>query len=337
MTDFSRKFPIDCLTHSVLEENPWFTDLLSRWHPAGDALNIRQGDTEDVLARARVKNKGQFQHLRVAFRGGYMNFYCGGQSIAEVRFVRKKLRARIHEKYVYGVKGRDERYVTLTSNGVPDFDTGLPVACNSMQEWKSYLDQWISNANGKIEHEKRFVDLVVAHNPNVIDLEMGLPAYIPEERRAPRMDLVALEPDGDGWRVVLWEVKRVGDDRARCKGDNQPEVLEQLEAYTKWLRYGDHESRVAKAYQTNCDLLVRLHAIAKSAGQDIEELGQGIRAMASGTATSFSIDVKPRLLIVYDENDKSFIEKRHLDKLNCTGLHVKIVKSLNDLALCGQS
>jgi hypothetical protein len=45
----------------------------------------------------------------------------------------------------------------------------------------------------------------------------------------------------------------------------------------------------------------------------------------------------PRLLVVYDKNDKSFIEKRHLDKLrDKAGLHVKIVKSLSEVALRGQ-
>jgi hypothetical protein len=37
--------------------------------------------------------------------------------------------------------------------------------------------------------EKRFVDLTMAQNRNVIDLEMGLPAYA-KGQNAPRMDLV---------------------------------------------------------------------------------------------------------------------------------------------------
>ena len=77
MTDFSREFPIQCLTDTVLKENSWFTDLLLRWHPAGDAVKSRTGDGKMVLARESV-NKGKLQNLRVAFRGGYMNFYCGG-------------------------------------------------------------------------------------------------------------------------------------------------------------------------------------------------------------------------------------------------------------------
>ena len=339
MTDFSREFPIKCLTDTVLKENSWFTDLLLRWHPAGDAVNSRLDDGKGLLVRDCVSNKGKFQHLRVAFRGGYMNFYCGGQSIANVSFGRDGLQAKIHEKYVYGVKGRDERYVKLTSKGFPEFETGLPLTCDSVQEWKTYLDQWILNANGKIEHEKRFVDLIVAHNSDVIDLEMGLPAISeqPGKKRAPRMDLVALEPHEGRWRVVLWEVKRVGDGRARCEGDKQPEVLEQLDAYTKWLKHDDHESRVAVAYQKNCRLLVGLHEIASGIRSEIEELGTAVREVAVSDAPPLFVDKKPRLLVVYDKNDKSFIEKRHFVKLRDTGLHVKIVKSLSDLALCGAS
>ncbi|MGD0446048.1 MAG: hypothetical protein ABSA39_19105 [Edaphobacter sp.] len=331
MTDFSREFPINCLTDTVLKKNSWFTDLLFRWHPAGDAVNSRLGDGKAVLARDCV-NKGELQNLRVAFRGGYMNFYCGGQSIAKVEFGRDGLQAKIHEKYVYGCESTGKKYVKLTSKGFLEPGKGQFVPYDDQ-----HLKKWIENANNKVGPEKRFVDLVVAHNPDVIDLEMGLPAYIPEERRAPRMDLVALEPHEGGWRVVLWEVKRVGDGRARCEGDKQPEVLEQLEAYTKWLRYGDHESRVAEAYQNNCGLLVGLHAIAKCVRRDIEELGPGIRAVANSNATPPSIDVKPRLLIIYDKKNESFRENGHFDKLKGAGLRVEAVVSLSELALCGQS
>lgn len=331
MTDFSRKFPIHRLTETVLKENSWLTDLLFRWHPAGDAVNSRLGDGKGVLARDRV-NKGEFQHLRVAFRDEYMNFYCGGQSIAKVEFVRDELRAKIHEKYVYGVKGTGEHYVTLTSKGFPEHGTGRPVAYDSMQEW-------ISNANSKIGREKRFVDLVVAHNSEVIDLEMGLPAYskIPEERRAPRIDLVALEPCEGLWRVASWEAKLVGDGRARCRGNELPEVVDQLRHYTDWLSDSDRAKKVTEAYQNNCRLLVGLHKIVRRIRPDIEQLGSGIRAVAASDASPLLVDKRPRLLMIYDEDDKSFIENGHFDKLKDSGLPVQIVKSLSEVALCGQS
>jgi hypothetical protein len=331
MTDFSREFPIKRLT-DVLKENSWFTDMLSKWYPAGDAVNIRPCDMEGVLVRDRASKKGKFHHLRVAFRKGYMNFYCGGQSIAKIDFGRDGLRAKIHEKYVYGIKEPGKRYVTLTSKGFPERDTRQLVAYDSKQEW-------ISNANTKIGQEKRFVDLIVAHNADVIDLEMGLPAYSkdPKERCAPRIDLLALEPCEGWWRIASWEAKLVGDGRARCSGNELPEVVDQLKHYTDWLSDSARAKSVKEAYQENCRLLVKLHNIARDIRPDIKELGAGILAVAASDAPLPLVDQKPRLLIIYDKDDKSFIENGHLDKLKGAGLRVKTVKSLSDLALCGQS
>jgi hypothetical protein len=330
MTDFSRDFPINCLTDTVLKQNSWFKDLLLRWRPAGDAVNSRLGSGKAVLARDRV-NKGKLQNLRVSFRGGYMNFYCGGQSIARVEFVRDELRAKIHEKYVYGSKHNGQNYVTLTSKSFPEHGPERLVACNSIREW-------ISNANPKIGTEKRFVDFVVAHNSDVIDLEMGLPAYskIPEERSAPRIDLVALEPFEGWWRVALWEAKLVGDGRARSSGNELPKVVGQLKHYTDWLSDTVRASSVAKAYQNNCRLLVGLHAIARLIRPDIEELGPGILAVAASDAPQPLVDIEPRLLILYEKEDKSFRENGHFDKLRGTGLRVEILEGLSDLALCRQ-
>ena len=331
MTDFSRDFPIHHLTEPALKQNSWLTDLLLRWHPAGDAVNSGSGNAEGMLARDRV-NRGELQHLRVAFRGHYMNFYCGGQSIAKVNFGRGGLQAKIHEKYVYGCDGTGRDYITLTSKGLPELGTGQLVPCNSIQGW-------ISNANRKIGPEKRFVDLVVTLNPDVIDLEMGLPAYsmIPKERRAPRIDLVALEPHEGRWRVVLWEAKLVGDGRARCRGNDLPKVVEkQLKPYTDWLSDRGRAKSVAAAYQQNCRLLVDLHAIARRFRPDIEELGPGIRAVGASNATPLSVDIEPRLLIIYDKRNDAFRKHGHFDKLVGAGLHVKMVESLNDVALCGR-
>lgn len=73
-----------------------------------------------------------------------------------------KLQAKIHNKFVFGKRGSDQSYVTLTSDGYPEelgskrlLAYGGP-AC---------LDGWISNANDYRGKEKPFVDLVVARNP----------------------------------------------------------------------------------------------------------------------------------------------------------------------------
>ena len=332
MTVFCREFQLSRLI-PMLDENSWFTYLLSQWRPAGDAVISPLDDTRGVLARDHVKKRGEMEHLRAAFRDNYMNFYCGGQSIAKIDFRGDgPLRAEIHRKYVYGSKdvgqnaAKSNPNVTLTARDLSEIGTEGQVPCGTPQEW-------ISNANNKLGHEKRFIDLIVAHNPNVIDLEMGLPACLPNKKNAPRMDLVALEPHDGGWRVVLWEVKRVGDKRARCKECERPEVLEQLDAYSEWISHEDNERQVAKAYQENCRLLDQLHAIAKGLRRDIEELGEGIQAVAAPSATPPPVDPKPRLMIVYDKNDKSFEGNGHADKLRKAGVHVQLVKNLRDVRL----
>jgi hypothetical protein len=151
--------------------------------------------------------------------------------------------------------------------------------------------------------EKKFVDLVVARNPNVIDLEMGLPAYStsPKERRAIKMDLVALESTDHGWQIVFWEAKLADDSRARCRGEvepgRKPEVLKQLADYTNWLRHENNCELVAREYKNTCGLLVELHKIVKRFNPGIQELGAGIQAVAADSTQPLLVDLEPRLLI----------------------------------------
>jgi hypothetical protein len=299
---FGRTFEIDLLTPEVLESNGWLGDLLSRWHPSG-AVGGASGE-----------------HLRLAVRNGYLNFYRAGQSVAKVEFAGGTLRAKIHKKYVFGDDGEGQTYVTLTSAGFMD-SAGRPTPYTP-----HHLREWIKNASGKAGREKHFVDEVIGFNPNIVDVEMGLPAYS-AERRAPRMDLVDIEPIGDRWQVVFWEAKLVGDGRARCSGDGLPKVVtEQMSDYVRWLSHENHRDLVANAYQRTCRRLVGLHAIAKRYRPDIEELGVGIRSLAADGSLLPLVDIQPRLLIDNRNPDDRFLANGHLKKLRTSGgLHVQMV------------
>lgn len=309
MSTFGRKFKLERLTEAALEKNVWLCDLLSSWEPPGEFIGETSSRTEE-------------HHLRLAIRNGYINFYRAGQSVARVCFDRNKfLQAKIHNKYVFrGAIGQE--YITLSSTGFrePGKEELIPYDCG-------HLGEWISNANFYVDNEKCFVDEVVSRNPNVIDLEMGLPAYLEakEERRAPRMDLVALEPAGKSWRLVFWEAKRVGDSRLRSR--SEPKVLGQFLKYTRWLSEKGHEELVAQAYQCNCRLLVALHAIAKQHQPGLRELGPGIRFIAANSTPA--IDKKPRLLIdARDDKHRygSFVNNGHLEKLKKQGITIQLVR-----------
>jgi hypothetical protein len=117
-------------------------------------------------------------------------------------------------------------------------------------------------------------------------------------------------------------------------GSELPEVVDQLKHYTDWLSDSARVRSVAKGCQENCRLLVELHKIARRIRPEIQELGAGILAVAASPAPPPLVDIKPRLLVIYDKKDETFIKNGHFDKLRRAGLQVKIVKSLSDLALC---
>jgi hypothetical protein len=323
MSTFRREFPVARLDAAVLDRAPWFVDMLRAWRPAGDALD------RAVVEKAPTVGD-PLQHLRVAIRDGYLNVYCGGQSIGSVSLVRGALQSSIHHKYLGLPQPSAGHYLTVRSGGVPD-----ATRLTKPYEGAEQLRRWMSNACAYVGDEKRFVDGLVANNPNVIDLEAGLPA-IGDDRTAPRMDLVALEPFGAGWRVVFWEAKLASNGEARCSGDAAPKVVGQLARYTDWLRQPGHCEIVAAAYQETCRLLVGLHAIARGLNPQIGPLGDGIVAVAAEGAPLPCIDDRPRLVIDDRGENRTFVRNGHLDKLRgpC-GVWVQDVTHDGELVLVG--
>ena len=160
MSSFARAFPVRSLTDEEIEGNPWFVDLLRFWRPAGDAL----------VSKGRVAEEDL--RLRLAIRDGCVNFYRSGQSVAKVDLDSGgKLQALIHNKYVNGRASNGQHYLRVTSAGVSSRKMNIEEAYGGTEEMR----RWIANANDHAGREKKFVDLVVARNPNTIDLEMALP------------------------------------------------------------------------------------------------------------------------------------------------------------------
>jgi hypothetical protein len=329
MSTFGRTFAIEKITGQVLEENPWFKDMLRDWRPAGDAVQRDMTEAHKLISSGQRLEEDPGR-LRLAIRNDYLNLYRGGQSVAKIGFGSGGcLQARIHTKYVHGETGGSHTYVTLTSAGLPDQETRKLRDYGGLAE----LEGWVANANQHVGKEKRFVDMIVARNPDTIDLEMALPAYS-KERKAPRMDLVALEPVGDRWQIVFWEAKLVDDARARCRGDDvSPKVVEQLAQYTGWLRHANHRDLVARAYQNTCRLLVKFRGLAQRVNPGIEELGRGIVAAAVADAPSLLVDYEPRLLIYNEPKNAAFTQNRHLKKLRDHKIHVQMVSRLDEMAL----
>lgn len=319
MSQFDRRLDrLDALCAQPMAALPqWWKDLLSLWRPSGTA-------SDDY-------------GLRLAIRNDYFNFYRRGQSIAEVRIGKTGVpKADIHIKYVRPPAAEPYGAQCLTLDG----DGWLRSKGNQVQQYGglAMLKTWIRNIDGMPHgevlipegndlsaaddggftgREKEWVDQLVAHNSAVVDLEMGLPAF-DENRRAPRMDCVALEQSAEGLRVVFWEAKLVTDGRMRtseeiCRDrpNEKPEVLRQLADYRDFLGSPIRRARVGEAYVRAAILLQQLREMANKVGPKYE-LGKEIRAAATGV---LQVDCEARL-VVFNPSKKSAMEylKRKVDQ-----------------------
>jgi hypothetical protein len=185
----------------------------------------------------------------VAVRNGYLNFYLRGQSVAHVACTREGVPfARTHVKYAAPEEDeRRQEYVKLVDGEL--WCSGRKTGWR--YEGGTTLDRWIERADkwgrGKARvAEKTFVDDVVSDNSGVIDLEMGLPAWI-GCKTAKRMDLVALESTEDRLRIAFWEAKTISD--PRLVSTAIPEVKDQLDSYSAYLRDPERRNKVSRAYR----------------------------------------------------------------------------------------
>lgn len=271
MAHFQRGLPKHALetTGRLVSSSSWMRDLLAEWAPSGTPGS-----------------------LRLAVRNGYLNFYHFGQSVSKVEFPEKTATATVHHKYVIRKAGGQTYLKIGAAEGLDD--TGK--RC----EWggSPMLASWIARAACYADPEKRQIGALLDRSPNVIDLEIALPARQKGDS-APRMDIAALDDPSDGSpaRVVFWEVKRIND--ARLRSRTVPRVVKQIEAYERYVR-GDRPHFV-NAYGETCRVLCEFHRVASSL-REAPRLDSLISAAADGQR--LEVDVEPRLLIVEDEAPK---------------------------------
>ena len=82
MTRFRRSICLERLTPKALEDNPWFRELLLRWHPSGKP--------------SERAPEGRVTSLRVGIRDGYLTFYYAGQQIAYVKCSERQFFEKAH-------------------------------------------------------------------------------------------------------------------------------------------------------------------------------------------------------------------------------------------------
>jgi len=284
-------------------------------------LQARPDWWKEILAFRFRDASGMEQPLFLAARNGYMNAYIEGQSILKIAFDETvqpaRLSGEVHHKFVHD---EAEGQTYLKFDGHQFFDkAGTAV----MDSGGTALASRVGRARKYTGAEKRGVAVIVGRNPHVVDVEIGLPANAttpPGVRpAAPRMDMVALEEDGDGARIVFYEAKLFRN--SELKADNLlPRVLTQLQRYVDWMNSPRRAEEVVCAYRRACAIHVQVQAMREpGSANPIHPLIQ--RAALDGSL--LTVDRNPRLVIFdYPPEARDASWRRHEEALYHAGIRL---------------
>lgn len=208
------------------------------------------------------------QPLRVGARNGYLNFYAKGQSVAKLSLAREGPKLSVHSAYVSGRERND------LSGNPPEARTYVTFGPEALvgSSTVAQIGSWIATALTYTSAEKRFVDDLVAANPGIIDLEMGLPAIDApgSPRVAPRMDIAIVQTDSRRCSIAFWEAKCANNSELRSGSDyaessdgsfTGPKVINQVRKYIGWMAHDGHIEDVATAYRATGELLLQFYQL----------------------------------------------------------------------------
>lgn len=300
---------------------------------SGEALEYLRGMPRwwgDVLAHHFEDRRGVAQPLLIALRDGYLNVYAEGQSVLRVGFDARRashagLRCRIHRKYVRGPEA-GKGYYFFDGAQVTDGERGSVI---EIYDGPDTLGKWVASARHYASGEKVGVAVIANNHPEVIDVEMGLPANAPlanEEREGSRMDIVALE-EHEGLRLAFYEAKLFSNQELRAR-NLRPRVLGQLGRYRDYVSAPDRRAEVIAAYENACSALVEIAAMR---GTEPNPL---VRAVADGV--QLTLDPEPRLVVFgYDAKEVASGSpwQPHADALRANGVALLLGAKPEDIVL----
>lgn len=315
------------------------TDALAGWNAnkSGNAVHL----LFDRWALPGEKATSETP-LRLGLRDGYLNFYVKGQSVAKLFRGRGGPKLSVHKAYVAG-RRRQRGDGAPPMQGYQDYDA----SALADPATAALVAGWIETAETYASTEKRFVDDLIAANPGVIDLEMGLPASdLPGgERVAPRMDIVIAQlANGGVPSIAFWEAKCANNSELRARGEYErrqdgsftgPRVLEQVGKYVRWMAESDRIAQVRQAYRNTADKLLEFHNLFRGNDSGQPECIRIWRTLAKAEAPA--VIVQPGIVIgnYWPEGyaeliassrmaqcAASFAKNRHGEKLERNGICV---------------
>ncbi len=297
MSEFKRRLDRIERLKSLAASNDenWWKELLRLWRPSGTDAGTHG--------------------LRLAIRDNYLNFYRRGQSVARVAFDQNgDPYASVHLKYL-GAQGKNaEGYARLKGGVFSCQGRNFSKDYKPEESFREIIEKTLKWGG----REKYFVDLAVAHNDSVIDLEIGLPRLDGAEGGAPRMDLALLERSGsDGQvKVVFWEAKTIDDGRLRALDPRNVEVHDQLQKYVTFMEDDREENNrrqgVAEAYRAYCRLLIELSEMVPQ--ENLVKLSPLVK-LAAQEESDLVVEKRPRL-VIFEGQTENKGEVCHVERVS---------------------
>lgn len=289
-----------------------------------DLLSVeadKEGWWRDVLADPK---------LAIGLRGNYLNVYWLGQSLFRVSLSGNGLKVTTHEKYLLdpALSGQVEMVDAA-------FQIEKLVQRGFLRRYENYgtLAKMKKTAGYYAGAEKRGVHEIAVRNSNIVDVEIAFPGIVSlddggEDRSAPRVDLAAVEDEGETARIVFWEAKTYRNGELRALESEIP-VCRQLDIYKRYL--ADHRLQVEESYRKVAGNLAALAEMgwARPVSQTIMEIASGAKALTLGDHPKVGL-----VIFGFDAGQRdSSSWKPHLDKLSGQIAHIRAAGDPKNLRL----
>jgi len=159
--------------------------------------------------------------------------------------------------------------------------------------------------------EKTGCHEIILANRQVIDCEIAFPGIDDggPHKKARRVDLLSLEPDGDTVRLVFWEAKHFTNGDLRARGADVP-VCKQINCYRQYLC--EHRHDIEESYKLVANNLVAIDNMRRT-----RRLPPLIKKVAGGKPLTLGAEPKVGLVIFglkkAEKDDPNW--KHHLGRL----------------------
>lgn len=219
-------------------------------------------------------------------KGDIVDVYFEGGRIAELKYKNNRLTATCHPKYL----GKN-----VPSDSNPKYEDCLDLLRRDPTFITKRIKVNYSQKEGRddedISEKKIQGDMICKHNPMFLDSEFAH-RYEIGKRQTIRFDLVTIKNN----QLLFIELKRIKDYRMLNRNDDEPEILQQMEKYQKFIKV--NKDKLLEYYKT-------MYEIKKALGLPIPECNMG----------KLSVCEIPHLIIIDTYQHIEGKRKKRIDRM----------------------